>query len=71
MIICSISTFRSSLSDADNAKVEEMLKRGMTMDEIIKRFMGGGLEGEAKLGARARHLACAVGLWRQPNTSMD
>merc|ERR1719339_622156 len=40
------NALRSSLSDADNAKIDEMLKRGMTMEEIIKHFMGGGLEGE-------------------------
>jgi len=28
------NALRSSLSDADNAKIDEMLKRGMTMEEI-------------------------------------
>ena len=38
------AALRGSLGDADQAKIDEMLKRGMTMEQIIKHFMEGHMD---------------------------
>merc|ERR1711971_969985 len=38
------NTMRGQLSDSDQAKVDEMLKKGMSMNDIINHFMKGGMD---------------------------
>ena len=38
------NTMRAQLSDSDQAKVDEMLKKGMSMNDIINHFMKGGMD---------------------------
>lgn len=40
------NTLRNQLPADDQKKVEEMLKKGMTMDQIINHFMKGGMDEE-------------------------
>ena len=39
------SALRDKLSSEDQAKIDELLKSGMTMEDIIKKFVDGGIEG--------------------------
>ena len=39
------SALRDKLSTEDQAKIDELLKSGMTMEDIIKKFVDGGIEG--------------------------
>ena len=38
------SSLRSQLGSEDQVKIDEMLKQGLTMDQIIKHFMNGGMD---------------------------
>ena len=38
------NTMREQLTEEDQAKIDEMLKKGMSMDQIIKHFMKGGMD---------------------------
>lgn len=38
------NALRNQLGTEDQAKIDEMLKRGLTMDQIINHFMNGGLD---------------------------
>ena len=38
------NTLRAQLSESDQAKVDEMLKKGMSMNDIINHFMKGGMD---------------------------
>ena len=38
------NTLRDQLSKEDQAKIDEMLEKGMSMDQIIKHFMKGGMD---------------------------
>merc|ERR1719317_1310920 len=38
------NALRNQLGAADQAKIDELLKSGMTMDQIVKQFMEGGME---------------------------
>merc|ERR1712066_1075704 len=38
------NTLRSQLNASDQAKVDEMLKKGMSMNDIINHFMKGGMD---------------------------
>ena len=38
------NALRAQLGADDQAKIDEMLKRGLTMDQIINHFMNGGMD---------------------------
>ena len=40
-----LNALRDKLSTEDQAKIDELLKSGMTMEDIIKKFVDGGIEG--------------------------
>ena len=44
-----LNALRDKLSSEDQAKIDDLLRSGMTMDEIIKKFVDGGMEGIEQL----------------------
>jgi len=64
---------RNNLSKEEQAKVDEMLKLGMTMDDIIKHFMSGGMDEdkEAKQKAKDELKSKLKDLLNDPNASTE
>merc|ERR1711983_293818 len=44
-----LNALRDKLSSEDQAKIDDLLRSGMTMEEIIKKFVDGGMEGIEQL----------------------
>merc|ERR1719341_390261 len=40
-----LNALRDKLSSEDQAKIDDLLRSGMTMEDIIKKFVDGGMEG--------------------------
>merc|ERR1719233_595974 len=64
---------RNNLSKEEQAKIDEMLKLGMTMDEIVKHFMSGGMDDdkEAKQKAKDELKTKLKNLMNDPNASTE
>merc|ERR1712106_653908 len=48
------NAMRNNLSKEEQAKVDEMLKLGMSMDDIIKHFMAGGMDEDKEAKQKAK-----------------
>merc|ERR1719312_2098649 len=64
---------RNNLSKEEQAKIDEMLKLGMSMDEIVKHFMSGGMDDdkEAKQKAKEELKTKLKELMNDPNASTE
>merc|ERR1719312_632610 len=64
---------RNNLSKEEQAKIDEMLKLGMSMDEIVKHFMSGGMDDdkEAKQKAKEELKTKLKELLNDPNASTE
>jgi len=67
------NAMRNNLSKEEQAKVDEMLKLGMSMDDIIKHFMAGGMDEdkEAKQRAKDELKTKLKNLLNDPNASTE